>query len=98
MKTILVVVVAIVLFALALAFGVQNTQVVVINYLIAQGQLTVSALVGIALFCGFLLGIVLSSSIYLRLRWRQHRLQRTIRRQRRELERSKQSSDGVDAE
>lgn len=97
MKTALVVILALLLFALALTFGVQNTQQVTVNYLIAKGDVTVAALVGIAMFIGFLIGLLVTAGIYLRLRWRQLRLSRQLHRQQRALDKHHQQV-GADAE
>lgn len=61
MKLILALLLALLMFLLALALGAQNDQLVQVNYLIAQSQLPLSALMAIC----FVGGVVVTLMIWL---------------------------------
>lgn len=86
MKILLAVILIVLCFALALAIGAQNEQVVMVHYLIAQGEFHLSAVIGAAFAGGFLVGWVVCLGWYLRLKIQNRLLSRKVNRQGRELE------------
>ena len=86
MKRILALIPLVLVFVLTLAIGSQNGQLVQFNYLIAQGEFSLSMLLGIFFASGFLLGWLVFGLLFLRLKLQNRTLNRTMRRQSRELE------------
>ncbi len=86
MKRILALIPLVLVFVLTLAIGSQNGQLVQFNYLIAQGELSLSMLLGFFFAGGFLLGWLVFGLLFLRLKLQNRTLNRTMRRQSRELE------------
>lgn len=86
MKRILGIILLVLVFILTLAVGSQNGQLVQFNYLIAQGEFSLSMLLALFFSGGFLLGWLLFGLLFLRLKMQNRTLNRTMRRQSRELE------------
>ncbi|HBL02144.1 TPA: DUF1049 domain-containing protein [Aeromonas salmonicida] len=86
MKRILALIPLVLVFILTLAIGSQNGQLVQFNYLIAQGEFSLSMLLGLFFGGGFLLGWLVFGLLFLRLKIQNRTLNRTMRRQSRELE------------
>ena len=86
MKRILALIPLVLVFILTLAIGSQNGQLVQFNYLIAQGEFSLSMLLGLFFGGGFLLGWLVFGLLFLRLKMQNRTLNRTMRRQSRELE------------
>ena len=86
MKRILALIPLVLVFVLTLAIGSQNGQLVQFNYLIAQGEFSLSMLLGFFIAGGFLLGWLVFGLLFLRLKLQNRTLNRTMRRQSRELE------------
>ena len=86
MKRILALIPLVLVFVLTLAIGSQNGQLVQFNYLIAQGEFSLSMLLGFFFAGGFLLGWLVFGLLFLRLKLPNRTLSRTMRRQSRELE------------
>lgn len=59
MKLILALLLALLVFLLALALGAQNDQLIQVNYLIAQSQLPLSTLMAICFFSGVVVSLVI---------------------------------------
>ena len=66
MKFIITIITLFVLLLISLAFGVNNDQSVVVNYLIAQSELRLSSLLAIVLAVGFCFAAVLFSVVMTR--------------------------------
>ena len=75
-KGLLSLVVVLVLLLIGGFVGSQNTHSVMVNYLVAQGELRVSVLMLVMLLIGAAISAVLFTSYILRLKWRIHSLQR----------------------
>ena len=86
MKRILALIPLVLVFVLTLAIGSQNSQLVQFNYLIAQGEFSLSMLLGFFFAGVFLLGWLVFGLLFLRLKLQNRTLSRTMRRQSRELE------------
>ncbi|MFT5313305.1 MAG: putative membrane protein [Paraglaciecola sp.] len=56
--------------------GSQNGHLVMVNYLIAESELRVSVLMGLAFLLGILLTLTALSGYFLRLKWRIRSLER----------------------
>ncbi|MFC3121763.1 lipopolysaccharide assembly protein LapA domain-containing protein [Agaribacter flavus] len=68
MRRILIIIVVVLLVFLAIVVGSRNTDVITINYLIAQTELRISTFMVISVLVGFFLGFVTLLSKYLSLR------------------------------
>ena len=68
MKGILTILVILVLLALAFVIGTQNEAEVNVNYLIAQANIRLSTLIAITLMLGVIIGVLIMSASWLRLR------------------------------
>ena len=55
MRTVIAILVICVIFIAALLFSSSNTEVVTINYFVAQGTFKISTLLGLAFFSGFVI-------------------------------------------
>ncbi|MGL5030495.1 MAG: LapA family protein [Aeromonas sp.] len=86
MKRILALMPLLLVFILTLALGSQNGQLVQFNYLIAQGECSLAMLLGCFFAGGFVLGWLIFGLLFLRLKMQTRTLNRTMRRQSRELE------------
>ncbi|MFQ3199207.1 MAG: putative membrane protein [Paraglaciecola sp.] len=75
-KGLLYLVVILILLLIGGFVGSQNTHSVMVNYLVAQGELRVSVLMLVMLLIGAAISAVLFTSYILRLKWRIHSLQR----------------------
>lgn len=70
MKTIIATLVVVLFFAAAMIFSASNTEVVTINYLIAQGTFNISTIIGVAFLTGFLLCWCIFYSLYIGLKFK----------------------------
>jgi len=70
MKTIIATLIVVVFFAAAIIFSSSNTDMVSINYLIAQGSFNVSTVIGAAFLSGFLLCWCIFYSLYIGLKFK----------------------------
>jgi putative membrane protein len=75
-KGLLYLVVILILLLIGGFVGSQNTHSVMVNYLVAQGELRVSVLMLVMLLLGVAISAMLFTSYILRLKWRIHSLQR----------------------
>ncbi|WP_088328657.1 LapA family protein [Lacimicrobium sp. SS2-24] len=73
MKLILALLLALLVFLLALAVGAQNEQLVQVNYLIAQSTLPLSVLMAICLVSGILLSLIIGALWFISYRIRARR-------------------------
>lgn len=80
MKYIVILLLAVVLFVVAVTLGTHNNQVVAFNYLVARGEFRLSTLLSILFATGFVLGWVICGLFYLRLRFSLLRARRRIKR------------------
>lgn len=78
MKHLFAVILFVILLIIALIVGAQNEQIVEVNYLLARQQLTVSALMAILLFSGFVLGMLAFSVVWFKLKWQNNQLQKKL--------------------
>jgi lipopolysaccharide assembly protein A len=70
MKTIIAILIVVLFFVAAMIFSSNNTDVVTINYLIAQGSFNVSLIIGVAFLAGFLLCWCIFYSLYIGLKFK----------------------------
>jgi putative membrane protein len=70
MKTIFATLIVVIFFAAAMIFSASNTALVPINYLIAQGEFNVSAVIGVAFLSGFVLCWCIFYSLYIGLKFK----------------------------
>lgn len=68
LKGILTILAILILLTFAFVIGTQNEAYITVNYLIAQANIRVSTLIAIALSLGVLVGILIMSASWLRLR------------------------------
>lgn len=85
MKIIISLVILVVLFATGITLGVQNNQLVQVNYLLAQGEYRLSSLLAVIFVAGFVVGWIVFSLVLLRLKMNNKSLNKKVERQQREL-------------
>lgn len=68
MKGILTILVILVLLTFAFVIGTQNDALISVNYLIAQAEIRISTLIAISLTLGVIVGLLIMSASWLRLR------------------------------
>ncbi|PSU56622.1 DUF1049 domain-containing protein [Photobacterium aphoticum] len=73
-------------FMVAMALGTQNQQIVNFDFLIAQGEFQLSALLGIAFGSGFGIGWLICGLLYLKARFVRNRLKKKVQKQQLELD------------
>ncbi|MBO1520241.1 lipopolysaccharide assembly protein LapA domain-containing protein [Oceanisphaera pacifica] len=86
MKIIIGLIILIILFAVGLTLGIQNDQLVHVNYLLAQGDYRLSSLLAVIFVAGFVVGWLVFGVVLLRLRMKNTGLRKKVERQHRELE------------
>lgn len=74
------IVIALVLFIIALALGAQNQQLVDFNYLVAQGEFHLSALLGLMFILGFIFAGIVFGSILFRSQLQVKKLNRRLQK------------------
>ncbi|GLR69973.1 LapA family protein [Agaribacter marinus] len=80
MRKILIIIVVVLLLLLAIVVGSRNTNVITINYLIAQTELRISTFMVISVVVGFLLGFSTILSKYLSLKVKLGLLNRKLKK------------------
>ncbi|WP_413111409.1 LapA family protein [Thaumasiovibrio sp. DFM-14] len=73
-------------FLITLALGAQNQQVVTFNYLLAQGEFTLSILLGIIFALGFIVGWAICGALYIKVRFAHKRVVKKLDKQQQELD------------
>ncbi len=73
-------------FLVALAVGAQNQEVVNFNYLVAQGEFSLSLLLGIVFGAGFIIGWLICGLLYLKVSMSARLLKKQVIKQRQELD------------
>lgn len=86
MKYILLVVLVLAITLVGITIGADNDQLVTFNYIIAKSELQLSTLVAILFGLGLLLGWLFTGFFVLRLRLRNARLHRQLKRQNQQIE------------
>ena len=85
MKRFLTILITVVFFIIVIVLGLQNQQLVTINYLIAQNELRLSTLMAIIFSVGLVTTLCLASFLYLALKMKVRQLTKLNVKQRREL-------------
>lgn len=85
MKRFLTLVVTVLLFAVALALGFKNQQLINVNYLLAQSEMRLSTLLALVFMAGFFVSALLAGIFYLKLKITNRQLRRLNKQQRKEL-------------
>lgn len=80
MKYLLILLLVLAIFVISITLGAQNDQVVNFNYLIAKGEYRVSTLLAILFAGGFIIGWLICSLFWLRVRLSLVRAERKIKR------------------
>ncbi|HDL6961493.1 TPA: LapA family protein [Yersinia enterocolitica] len=80
MKYLLIFLLVLVIFVISVTLGANNDQVVTFNYLLAQGEYRVSALLATLFAAGLVLGWIICGLFYLRVRILLGRAERKIKR------------------
>lgn len=80
MKYLLIFLVVLVIFIISVTLGAHNDQVVTFNYLLAQGQFSISTLLASLFAAGFLLGWAICGLFWLRVRVSLGHTQRKLKR------------------
>ena len=85
MKRFLTLVFIVLLFAIAIVLGLKNQQAVNINYLLAQSEVRLSTLLAINFMFGFIISGCFGTLFYLRLTMKNRHLRKLNKKQRKEL-------------
>ncbi|MGM0429004.1 MAG: lipopolysaccharide assembly protein LapA domain-containing protein [Pseudomonadota bacterium] len=78
LKKLLILIPVLLIFLLAMAFGAQNPQTVIVNLLVLQTEMAVASLLAIFFGSGFVVGILLLFLSSLSWRYRYNRLLRRV--------------------
>lgn len=78
MKRILVFIIVVAVFLLAAVVGSRNTELVTVNYLVAQSEMKMATLMMVMLLLGFFLGVLGMFSGYLSSRLKLNMLKRKL--------------------
>jgi putative membrane protein len=79
-KYLLIFLLVLTLFVISITLGAQNDQIVNFNFLVVQGEYRVSTLLAILFAAGFILGWLICSLFWLRVRLSLVRAQRKVKR------------------
>jgi len=90
-KYLLIFLLVLVIFIISITLGAHNDQVVIFNYLLAQGQYRVSTLAATLFAAGFVLGWAICGLFWLRLRVSLAHSQRKLKRLQQKLEQAEGS-------
>jgi len=93
MKRFFTLVLLILLFAIAIILGLKNQQIVNINYLLAQSEVRLSTLLAINFMFGFIVSGCFATLFYLRLTMKTRQLRKLNKKQRKELNLLRTSSE-----
>ena len=85
MKRFLAILITVVFFIVVIVLGLQNQQLVTINYLIAQNELRLSTLMAMIFSVGFAIALCFASYFYLTQKMKIRQLTKLNVKQRREL-------------
>lgn len=85
MKRFLTLIVAVLLFVIAVALGLKNQQLININYLIAQNEIRLATLLAIIFMLGFVVAALFAVLFYLKLKLKNRQLRKLNKKQRKEL-------------
>ena len=88
MKYLLIFLVVLVIFIISVTLGAHNDQVITFNYLLAQGEFSVSTLLASLFGAGFVLGWIICGLFWLRTRVSLANANRKIRRMKAQIEQS----------
>lgn len=80
MKYLLIFLLVLAIFVISITLGAQNDQVVNFNFLVVQGEYRVSTLLAILFAAGFILGWLICSLFWLRVRLSLVRAERKVKR------------------
>ena len=80
MKYLLIFLLVLAIFVVSITLGAQNDQVVNFNFLVVQGEYRVSTLLAILFAAGFILGWLICSLFWLRVRLSLVRAERKVKR------------------
>ena len=83
MKAILLLIIVFLVLFLGIVIGAQNNQPVVLNYLLAQAQMSLASVMAIMLLVGVLLSSALYAWLWTKLSWRIAQLKKRQKRQQR---------------
>lgn len=86
MKYVLIFLLVLVIFVISVTLGANNDQLVMFNYLLAQGEYRISTLLAALFGSGFILGWLICGLFYLRMRVALVRAKRKIKRLELQLE------------
>ncbi len=85
MKRFLTLILLVLLFAIAIVLGLKNQQAVNVNYLLAQSEMRLSTLLAINFMLGFIISGCFGTLFYLRLTMKNRQLRKLNKKQRKEL-------------
>lgn len=86
MKRFLTLIIAVLLFAIAIILGLKNQQLITVNYLVAENDIRLATLLAIIFLVGFIVAILFAGLFYLKLKMKNRQLRRLNNKQHKELE------------
>lgn len=95
MKYILAILILFVIIVISITLGAQNEQIVKFNFLLAQGEYRLSVLLAVLFGGGLVIGWLICSLFYLRLRLRLINAERKLKRTQRQADEDKKVVNSV---
>lgn len=86
MKRFLTLIIAVLLFAIAIILGLKNQQLITVNYLVAENDIRLATLLAIIFLVGFIVAMLFTGLFYLKLKMKNRQLRRLNNKQHKELE------------
>ncbi|WP_435237069.1 LapA family protein [Psychromonas sp. PT13] len=90
--TLIILIIAILLFGIAIILGLKNQQLIDVNYLIAENEVPLATLSAIIFMFGFIVAGFFGSFFYLKLKMKTRQLRKVNNKQLKELEQLRNAS------
>jgi putative membrane protein len=90
--TLIILIIAILLFGVAIILGLKNQQLIDINYLIAESEVPLAILSAIIFMFGFIVASFFGSFFYLKLKMKMRQLRKLNNKQKKDLEQLRSAS------
>ncbi len=81
MKNIFIIALFLLILIVGISVGAQNSQEIVVNYVLASASMPVSTLIAVCMLAGFILALLLLGGVLTRLKWQLARANSQIKRQ-----------------
>ena len=81
MKNIFIIALFLLILIVGISVGAQNSQEIVVNYVLASASMPVSTLIAVCMLAGFILALLLLGGVLTRLKWQLARANSQLKRQ-----------------